>query len=69
MERRTIDQALEFLRQYRDISVSNYAPLGPDGVGEGRTLAQSSDPLEIAATADIALLNSVIRKMAASNSR
>ncbi|TGQ09313.1 hypothetical protein EN858_21440 [Mesorhizobium sp. M4B.F.Ca.ET.215.01.1.1] len=63
MDQRTIDSALVLLRQYRDILVMSYAPIGPSGVPETRTPAQAADPIEIAALEDIASLDAVIKEM------
>ncbi|WP_027154407.1 hypothetical protein [Mesorhizobium sp. WSM2561] len=65
MKQATIDQALGLLRQYRDILVASYAPLAPGGVPQPRTLEQASDPLELAALNDIALLDEIIKEMSA----
>ncbi|RUX50038.1 hypothetical protein EOA33_10715 [Mesorhizobium sp. M4A.F.Ca.ET.050.02.1.1] len=63
MDQRTIDRALFLLRKYRDTLVMSHAPMGPDGVPELRTAAQTADPLEIAALEDIAQLDAVIKEM------
>lgn len=63
MDQKIIDQALLLLKQYRDILVASYAPIGVDGVPEPRSAAQATDPLEIAALEDIALLDTVIEEM------
>lgn len=63
MDQRTIDKALDLLKQYRDTLVMSHAPIGPDGVPEMRTPAQAADPLEIAALEDIASLDAVIKEM------
>ncbi|RWD30848.1 MAG: hypothetical protein EOS22_06265 [Mesorhizobium sp.] len=61
MDRRTVDRALDW--QYRDTLVMSHAPIGPDGVPEIRTPAQTADPLEIAALEDIASLDAAIKEM------
>ena len=64
MDQETLDHhALGLLKQYRDVLVESFAPRDADGVPEIRTLAQSTDPLEIAALKDIELLNAVIGAM------
>ncbi|RWC33020.1 MAG: hypothetical protein EOS54_31740 [Mesorhizobium sp.] len=65
MDQRTIDRALDLLKQYRDTLVMSHAPIGPDGVPEIRTPAQAADPLEIVALEDIASLDAVIKEMSA----
>ena len=63
VDENTIDQAIDLLRQYRLILVMSFAPVDADGVPEIRTLAQSTDPLEIAAMKDIELIDAVIGAM------
>ena len=68
MDQETLDHhALGLLKQYRDVLVESFAPRDADGVPEIRTLAQSTDPLEIAALKDIELLNAVIGAMSGGN--
>ena len=56
----------EIVRQYREILVASYAPVGPDGKPQLRTLKQSTDPLEMAASADVVLLDELIGEMSSS---
>ncbi|UCI10750.1 hypothetical protein [Mesorhizobium sp. B1-1-8] len=43
--------------------MASYAPIGPDDIPEMRTLAQTHDPVEMAAVKDIASLDEVITAM------
>jgi len=63
MDQKTIDQVVHLLKQYRQTLVMSFAPVDSNGVPELRTLVQSTDPLEIAAVNDIALLDAVIDAM------
>ncbi len=67
VDQTTIDKALLLLTQYRDQLVASHAPISLDGTPEPRTLAQSSDPLEIAALEDITALDAVIYAMSHQN--
>lgn len=65
MEQKTIDRAIILLKQYRDILVASYVPIGAEGVPEPKTPEQAADPLEIAALEDLAALDAVIKEMLA----
>ena len=66
MKQEIVDRAIVLLRQYREILVASYAPVGPDGKPQLRTLKQSTDPLEMAAFADIVSLDELIGEMSSS---